>query len=239
MKIFTPIWLIFFLFLSPQSFGQGREENPIEVKIEVNQQENILTLEPTIHNKGSLFLEYNYLFLIRKTDKNANLSVNKQAGKFTLEPGEIKKLSSSQINQSEGQNIKATLYIRDENENKLITKDSIEIKGSRLDIVEEASLFLEGLVVDESKTKFGKEFYDEFFSVYNQSPNKYKFIIVITEMPYRGQTSIIQVKIDQDVVYEFYTNPNEEYMKYQVGMALRSLARHAEEMSKIKQEFNY
>lgn len=238
MKTITSIFIILQLF-NFNSYAQEPENKAVEVNIEISQQENIITLQPTIQNHGSLFYEYNYLLLVKKTDQNANLSVNKQGGKFTLEPGEVKKLSTTQINQAESQNIKAILYIRDENENKLITKDSIEIKGLITDKVEESSLFIEGLVVDESKTKFGKDFYDNFFNVYNQYPKKYKFIILISEMPYRGQTSIIQVKIDQEVIYEFYTNPNEEYSKYQVGVALQGVAKYAENQAKIKQEFIY
>jgi len=239
MKTITSI-LITLLF--PASFALAQETQNTDVKatIEVEQQENTITIQPTIQNNSSLFFEYNYLLLIKKTDKNNNLSVNRQGGKFTLEPGEIKQLSTSQVNKTENQNIQAVLYIRDENENKLITKDSIEIKGFAVtQPVDETSLLIEGLVVDESKTKFGKDFYDNFFSVYNQYPTKYKFIILISEMPYRGQTSIIQVKIDQDVVHEFYTNPNEEYLKYQVGMALQNIARFADNQAKIKQEFIY
>src|SRR5690606_15126750 len=177
MKIITSIFIILPLIL----FAQASDENPVEANIEVTQQENIITLQPTLQNHSALFFEYNYLLLVKKTDQNSNLSVNKQSGKFTLEPGEVKKLSTSQINQTESQNIKAVLYIRDENKNTLITKDSIEIKGSVKAKVEESSLFIEGLVVDETKTKFGKDFYDNFFTAYNQYPQKYKFIILISE----------------------------------------------------------
>ncbi len=239
MKKNTSIYLLLLLlpiFLK----AQETDKQTVEANIEINQQENIYTLEPTIQNHTNLFFEYNYLLLVKKTDQNNNLSVNKQGGKFTLEPGEIKKLSTTQINQSENQNIKAILYIRDENENKLIAKDSVEIKTTSISAkVEESSLFMEGLVVDESKTKFGKDFYDSFYSVYNQYPQKYKFIILVSEMPYRGQTSIIQIKVDQDMVYEFYSNPNEEYSQYQVGMALKSISKYADEKEKIKNEFMY
>lgn len=240
MKKITSIQITFLLLFPIFLIAQETDTENVEAYIEISQQENIYTLEPTIQNHSNLFFEYNYLLLVKKTDQNNNLSLNKQSGKFTLEPGEIKKLSSTQINQTENQNIKAILYIRDENKNKLITKDSIEIKGSSVTAqVEESSLLMEGMVVDESKTKFGKDFYDSFYSQYNQFPQKFKFIILISEMPYRGQTSIIQIKVDQDVVYEFYSNPNEEYSQYQVGIALKSISKYAEEKEKIKHEFMY
>lgn len=237
MKLIINICIIL-QFILPSSFAQ-KKDKMIETNIEILQTENDITFQPTIQNHSSLFFEYNYLLLVKKTDENSNISVNKQSGKFTLEPGEIKKLSSSKANQSPNQSIKAILYIRDENENKLISKDSVEIKGSTLQKVEETSLFMEGLVVDESKTKFGKEFYDQFYSIYQQYPKKHKFIILISELPFRGQTSIIQVKIDQETIYEFYTNPNEEYTIQQVSVALRNIEKYAENLQKIKKEFIY
>ncbi len=230
---------ILFHFFLVHSFGQEGGEKLIEAKIEIEQIENSLTIQPTIQNLSSLFFEYNYLLLVKKTDAASNLTVNKQSGKFTLEPNEIKKLSSSKINQTPNQNVKAILYIRDENENKLIAKDSVEIKAFTHKQVEETSLFIEGLVVDETKTKFGKEFYDQFYSIYNQYPQKHKFIILISELPFRGQTSIIQVKVDQETIYEFYSNPNEEYAKQQVSVALRNIENYADNQQKIKKEFNY
>ncbi len=232
-------FILFFPFFLTKSNAQESNENLIEANIEIEQTENSITLLPTIQNRSALFFEYNYLFLVKKTDNKNNLSINKQNGKFTLQPGEIKKLSITQLNQSEYQNIKATLYIRDEVHNELITKDSIEIKGIATKVVEETSLMLEGLVVDESKTKFGKDFYDEFYSVYNQYPKKFNFIILISELPHRGQTSIIQVKADQETIHEFFSNPNEEYFKQQVGITLRNLTKYAEEKENLKQEFNY
>lgn len=238
MKTIVYFTLLFSFFLINLN-AQESDENLVEANIEIEQNENSITLLPTIHNKSALFFEYNYLFLVKKTDKKNNLSINKQNGKFTLQPGEIKKLSMTQLNQSEYQKINATLYIRDEVHNELITKDSIEIKGIATKVVEETSLMLEGLVVDESKTKFGKDFYDEFYSVYNQYPKKFKFIILISELPHRGQTSIIQVKADQETIHEFFSNPNEEYFKQQVGITLRNLTKYAEEKENLKQEFNY
>lgn len=226
-------------FLLIVSFGQEADEVLIEAHIEVHQDENLIRLEPTVKNKSSLYLEYNYLLLVKKTTTTKNLSINRQSGKFTLQPGEIKTLSVSSVNQGESQNIEAILYIRDEIQNKLITKDSIEIKPMNTTKVDETSLMLEGMVVDESKTKFGRDFYDSFFSVYNQYPNKFKFIVLISELPFRGQTSIIQVKADYEIVYEFYTHPNEEYNQQQVAIALRQLTKFAEEKENIKQEFNY
>ena len=240
MKTIIPYLLLTILPIFTYAQIEDEIDKLIEASIEIIESENSITLQPKVQNKSTLFFEYNFLLLVKKTDLKNNLSVNKQSGKFALNPGEIKNLSTTQLNQSENLNIKAILYIRDEAHNKLITKDSIEIKSENISKqVDETSLMMEGLVVDESKTKFGKDFYDQFYSTYNQFPKKYNFIITVSELPHRGQTSIIQIKADQETIHEFFSNPSEEYSTQQVGLSLRHLAKYAEDKENINKEFIY
>jgi len=227
------------LFLIPLFCFAQEKDSLLIVKIETETLQDLITFKPIVQNRSSIYYEYNYLFLIKKTDAKNNLSTNKQSGKFTLEPQETKTLTSAQINQSVGQNIKAVLYIRDENQNLLIAKDSIEIKKINPVQVDEVSLLTAGIVTDDTKTRFGKEFYDAFFSVYNQYPKKLNSIIQIKELPFRGQTSIIQIHADQDLVYEFFSNPDEEITKQQVSFSLRKLYQHENQKEKLEKEFNY
>lgn len=227
-----------FVLCFPTVYAQDDPSDFIEVKIEVKETENDISIEPGIHNTGPFFYEYNYLLLVKKTDKRKNISINKQDGRFTLEPNEYKTLSTVKLAQLKNENIDVYLYIRDENENKLIKKDSIAIIKTT-GLVDESSLMMEGLVVDETKTRMGKDFYDQFFSSYNQMPRKHKFIVTISEMPYRGQSSIIQLRADQDLLMEFFANPDDEYNKQQVAIALTNLNRYAENKERIKKEFIY
>lgn len=230
-------------------FGQEVEEQSesgddvIKAIIEVEQDENLLRFLPKVQNQSLLYFEYHYLLLVRITDQNDELSIQQKNGRFTLMPEEIKSLSAIEYPQSpDVRKIKTNLFIRDEEENRLITKDSVEIiypSSKRQQKVDERSLILSGIVVDETKTKLGSDFYSDFYSIYNQLPNKFNFIVSISELPYRGPTSIIQIKADQDLVYEFFTNPNEEYIEQQARHTIRVLAQYAKSKENIKYEFNY
>lgn len=103
--------------------------------------------------------------------------------------------------------------------------------------VEERSLLLTGIVVEETKTKLGFEFYSDFYSIYNQFPKKHNFVITISELPHRGLTSIIQIKAGNDTVYEFFSNPNEDYMTQQIRRSMQLLARYAANRGNLKYEF--
>lgn len=232
--------LLFFSFFSIASVAQENRDSLIVAKIEVVQSENTLTFHPTVQNNGVYHYELDYLLLVKKTDANKNLSVSQQKGKFTLEPNQIESLSSTTINQTSKQKVTAILFIRDEVENRLITKDSIQITTKELRPIKESSLsIMKGIVVDDSKTKMGRDYYDLFYSTYNQYPTKFDFIINITELPHRGLSSIMQVKVDQDLILEFFTNPDEEFIKEQVATTFQRLISYANHRGKLKNEFTY
>lgn len=241
MKSTRYISLFLISMISQIGFSQNESSDVpgVKAQIEVSENENIIEFIPTIQNQSAVFLNYNYLLLIKKSDKDHNLSMNKQSGKFTLDPGESKKLSSVAVNRTKDQNIEAVLYIRDELENKLIAKDSLEITMIMDQKVDEKKLMMTGFVVNDTKTKFGNEFYDEFYSLYNQLPKKYDFILNIEEMPYQAMTSVIRVKDDQTVIYEFFTNPAPDYMEMQSKMALSRVMQYALQKESIKKELRY
>lgn len=239
MNLLKP-FLLFCILFSSLSSAQEVRDSLIVAKIEATQSEDIFTFRPTVQNKGIYHYELDYLLLVKKTDTDKNLSINQQKGKFTLEPNEIKSLTTATINQTQNQSITAILFIRDEVENRLITKDSIHIITKDLIPVKETSLtVMQGIVVDDSKTKMGRDYYDLFYSMYNQYPTKFDFVIHITELPYRGLSSILQIKVDQEVIYEFFTNPDEEYIRQQVFATFQRLVAYANKKDKLKNEFNY
>lgn len=239
MNRFTII-LFFFSLFSIFSLAQENSDSLIVAKIEVVQSENTLTFHPSVQNKGVYHYELDYLLLVKKTDANKNLSVSQQKGKFTLEPNQIESLSTTTVNQTSKQKVTAILFIRDEVANKLITKDSIQITTKELRPIKESTLMvMKGIVVDDSKTKMGRDYYDAFYSTYNQYPTKFDFIINISELPHRGLSSIVQVKVDQDLILEFFANPDEEFIKAQVAVTFQKLISYAKSRGKLKNEFTY
>lgn len=239
--MYKHLFFILYCFLCINGvMSQENRDSLIVAKIEVTQTENMLTFRPTVQNEGDYHYQLNYLLLVKKKDEKQNLSINQQRGKFTLGPHEIKSLSITRINQDNNQNITAILFVRNELENRLITKDSVQLQASETLTVKEASLhIMSGIVVDESKTKIGRDFYDLFYSSYNQYPQKFDFVIQISELPYRGLSSILQIKVDQDIISEFFANPDEDYLKEQVYQTFRRLTAYASQRGNIKNEFAY
>ncbi|MFY1047704.1 CsgE family curli-type amyloid fiber assembly protein [Chryseobacterium sp. GP-SGM7] len=232
----------FFIFLSVCLYAQ--EDKGIVAKIEKNVIEKQLLVKAAVTNNSSIYRELNYLLVAIKKGSSGNLSNNKQSGKFSINPGETKSLSELSVNLDKNDALKAYLYIRDEENQKLISKDSLEINQNflknKIAKVESDVVFeLRGLTIDETKTKVGKDFYDQFYIQYNQLPEKSSSAIKIIELPTRGTSGQITIEIDDKMIYGFVTNPSEEFITEQVFNALRYIKEFTASKNLVKNEFIY
>lgn len=243
MKNFTFILLnVLFVFLSIFIFGQ--DDKKIVARIEKEVIEKQLKIKALITNNTSTYQELNYLLISIKKGASGNLSNNKQSGKFSINPNESKSLSEISVNLEKRDALKAFLYIRDEQTQKLIAKDSLEINQDffkkTVSVVEKEEAFeLSGLTIDDTKSKVGKDFYDLFYIQYNQIPDKSNSAVTITELPARGTSGQINIQIDDKVVYSFMTNPSEDYLKEQLDFTLRYIRDFNSRKNLIKNEFIY
>lgn len=223
---------------------KGQEEKKVIAKIESKDIEGQLKLSAVVSNNSAIFRELNYLLVSIKKGKSGNLSNNKQSGKFSIDPGVTKKLSEMAINMTDKDALKVFLFIRDEETQKLIAKDSLIINdGSfkkKMSMIEESQTFeLSGLTIDETKSKVGKDFYDAFYMEYSQMPEKSNYTIIISELPSRGSNGQINIMVEDKLIYSFITNPNEDYQKEQLVMAFKYIKDYNVKRNLIRNEFLY
>ncbi|WP_265427926.1 curli-like amyloid fiber formation chaperone CsgH [Chryseobacterium sp. YIM B08800] len=243
MKSFYSLLVFLFLMLLPSStFGQ--EDKRIIAKIENETLEKQLKIKAIVTNNTPTYVELNYLLISIKKGENGNLSNNKQSGKFSINPGETKSLSEINVGLENKDALKAFLYIRDEQTQKLISKDSLEINqnffNKKISQVEKEDAFeLKGLTIDDTKTKVGRDFYDMFYIQYSQIPDKSTSSIKISELPARGTSGQINIEIDDKVIYNFITNPSEDYLMEQLAYTLRYIKEYNIRKNLIKNEFIY
>lgn len=230
------------MLLPSSTFGQ--EDKRIIAKIENETIEKQLKIKAIVTNNTPTYVELNYLLVSIKKGENGNLSNNKQSGKFSINPGETKSLSEINVGLENKDALKAFLYIRDEQTQKLISKDSLEINQNffkkKISQVEKEEAFeLKGLTIDDTKTKVGRDFYDMFYIQYSQIPDKNTSSIKISELPARGTSGQINIEIDDKVIYSFITNPSEDYLMEQLAYTLRYIKEYNIRKNLIKNEFIY
>lgn len=67
-------------------------------------------------------------------------------------------------------------------------------------------LEISGLMLDETKTKIGRDFY-EYFNTHWQEIKGINYTITITELPSAIRGSIMRIKWNDEVIYQAILNP--------------------------------
>jgi len=65
-----------------------------------------------------------------------------------------------------------------------------------------ADLEIDGLVVDETITKIGRDFYEVFHRQWEAPPDVKNYTILIKERPTRGNGALIQVALNDELLFE-------------------------------------
>lgn len=77
----------------------------------------------------------------------------------------------------------------------------------------EPNLELEGLILDETRTKMGRDFYDLFYQNWEPPKNAPNVTITISEQPSMGLGTQVSIKIDYEQVYNARLQPRYEYIE--------------------------
>ncbi len=80
------------------------------------------------------------------------------------------------------------------------TKDAVDV-----------NLEIDGLLIDETKTKSGRDFYEYFYKDWTAPIGAKNYTIYITEKPYRLNNTIIEIKISRSLfmalLYHEFSGP--------------------------------
>ncbi len=223
--------MVILFFLSVLSKSQ--ETKQIEAKIETQDIEGSFGLKAVVKNLSTVHQSLNYIFLAVKKDKRKNMSSSQQQNKFTLLPKETKTLSEITMNLQKDDALKVYLFIKDEKTNKVIAKDSLEMNANNFKdnvsyekVTNEENMLMNGVIINETRTRVGDEFYGRFYSMLTQNSLQFSFRIKILEVPTTGRNTQIQVFANDENILTFIAKPEEEYMKESVSETVASLIRY-------------
>lgn len=115
-------------------------------------------------------------------------------------------------------------------------KDSLHTKSAERLIIDETNklasidkgsnenmLEIDGLIVDETKTKGGRDFYDYFFNNWEEPLGASNYSITIKEMPFRMSTTQIQVLVNNE--YVVYQSPLQQRYDIVIEMSKMAIGR--------------
>jgi len=228
--------IILFSFIAQSTSGQFTNTDVI-AKIKTNKIDDIMEFTAEGINSTEIYKSLRYEFSIFKTDNNNNVSKNNQKGRFTLEANEQKKLSSISITSTEDSKIVVLLLLYEED--KIVGKDRLSFNEKEISNQEEPKtshdgIVLKGIVIEETKTKPGKDFYEFFYNSYTLNRiNGVKIVGVYEKLSF-GRSTIIQVKIGDDLIHEFLGKPDLEYLEQMSKIAIRKVYKYFKNLKKQK-----
>jgi curli assembly protein CsgE len=221
--------ILFSTIIKTAGFSQLNEH--VNGKINMQEADNLINIEAVIENEELIFKEnLFYTLLAVKKKKSGSYDSNRQSGEFSIKPEEKKVVSKLRLSLNKDEVLKIYLFVK--HNDILVSKDSMIIfptsqKKFEKEVVNSNEFELKGIVIESVITKIGKDFYDYFYQDYLASGSQYTFIIYIKEKPYFGYSSIISLEVDDRKIFEFFSKPDEDYLRSGVKSSLQALNQYA------------
>lgn len=237
MKKYLYIIIAFFLFFfSENGFCQAEYNKEVKAKIEVKEIENLLFITGTAENLKSEFKNISYkLSVFKKNKSSSNKSTSAQDGRVTLEPIQKVELSKTQVNYTKQDEVIVMLLIYDES-NTIIGKDRIvfneETESDAGKSVPVDGIEMVGIVANDTKTKLGNDYYDMFYAQYSKLKVHTTKIVTVQEELTFGRTTKITILVDSDIIEEFISRPDEDFLKYMADSAAQKLFKYFKDLEK-------
>lgn len=225
------------LLVSSLSYSQI-SNTVVKAKIETEEIEGSIKITGTAENLSEIVQSLSYkLSVIKKNNINNNQSNNAQEGLFSLEPSENKKLSVTQVNVGKDDEVIVLLLFYDENK-QLIGKDRIVLgTEKKVESLPIDGFELKGIVIDETKTKVGKDFYDLYYYKYNEYKiNAPNIVSISEELSFARNTKLV-ISMNNETIYEFMAKPDEEYLNNMVQKSIYATYSYLKNLEKENKYF--
>ena len=106
-----------------------------------------------------------------------------------------------------------------------------ELQGEIVDDVDEAEgLEIDGLLVDETRTKMGRDFYELFYASWTAPEGAIGFTLVVREQPMPQMGTRVLVEINDQVVYHAQLQPRYEMIEEHAEEAINYATYYLEEV---------
>lgn len=211
-------------------------------------------------NKSTKAVAYSYSMRLSKAGPSGN-AINTQSGSFTLLPNEQKILSTVTINLASTASFEVFLKIFDDEkvvaEERLVSDEKFisnfrklqappqvpkenNVKAppkiAKLRNTNTDALEIEGLIIDETRSKTGRDFYDQFYSKWTAPAGARDFTIVISELPARGRGARISVKVNGNLVVQRMLQPRLDIIELLAEQSVQVVKKQIVDSEKLKKD---
>jgi curli production assembly/transport component CsgE len=106
---------------------------------------------------------------------------------------------------------------------------SLSLAAQEVIDADDAGLEIDGLIVDETRTRMGSDFYDLFYTNWEAPPEARNFTIVIMEQPAPQMGTRMTLKVNDQEVAQFMLQPRYEIIEELALQSVQFLRQHLSE----------
>ncbi|WP_281989541.1 CsgE family curli-type amyloid fiber assembly protein [Aquimarina aggregata] len=234
---------IFFISLFQVSIAQQYTNTDVVAKIKTNIVDETITAIATATNTTEVYKSLRFKLTVFRTNAQNQISKNIQEERFTLEANETKELAMGSMSTKDPDKIVVLLLVYEEDN--IIGKDRLAFnekakENTEQDTSEDDGLELKGIVIEETKTKPGRDFYEFFYNSYTLNQINGNKVVEVHETLSFGRTTILQVKIEDNTIHQFIGKPDLEYLEQMSKIAIRKVYKYFKDLKKQKNDiFQY
>ncbi|NOU60018.1 CsgE family curli-type amyloid fiber assembly protein [Marinifilum caeruleilacunae] len=102
----------------------------------------------------------------------------------------------------------------------------------------ELDMEIDGLIMDETISKVGRDFYDMFYSGWNAPKNAKNFTITIKEMVLPGLATQVTVMVNDNEVFKQRVQPRYDILEQMSNYAIQQTGRYLSNYEKMKSQLD-
>ncbi|WP_028282680.1 CsgE family curli-type amyloid fiber assembly protein [Olleya marilimosa] len=222
--------------------------NEVEAKIETAQQNDFTTIKATAFNKTEITKSLIFKLMVFDKEESVDNLLEDKKQRFIISANQKIELAEASFNSVGDQPVICVMLIYDL-DNNLIGQDRVVYNDkSNLDIENKQKLLeklteeqanskdvnrdkrdgleLKGIVVEDTKTKPGRDFYKLFYSLYTQNNINGNKVVTIKEVLALGRNTKIEVIVGDDEIFSFFVRPSLEYLTKMNDYAIINVYKH-------------
>ncbi len=201
-----------------------------------------------VHNNTGEILSLKYTMLVEKAGISGK-SRNNQQNEIKAVPKSTVPLGKFVLNIQPEDYYRVILYIF--KENKLITSDTLQQGNPPIPIANTAqqttiptvssksdAIEIDGLVIDETRTKSARDFYELFYSKWTAPQGAKDYTITIRELPSRGRSAQIIVAVNDKDIFQRFLQPRLDVIEMMVGQAIYYVSRNLINNESVKKQMS-
>jgi len=236
-------------FLCYQTSSAQFYNKEVKAEISVEKTSEFYTFIAFAENLTPSDYNLRYEFSVFRKDDSGNTSKSSQEDRIYLKANQKLGLSGTTINYNEKGKIIIILVIYDQ-ENNPIGQDRLELADGGQTTLSEIPIndptpaskdqakpkdgvIFGGLLLENTITKAGRDFYRYFSQDYINRKIATTKNIVIDEVPGRSRNTLITVKVDGTLVWQFFSQPRKEFL---LDMAKRAMGNTIAQLQRLNKQ---